>query len=144
MFSCLSLTALSNHDMNLLHISSWASSFQHPEKQMIGPWWGSWLRSHHDPRQLQWSSRWHFRIGQRASSVTIQEHNGRVPIKGFFHVNTRKMSHGNWINACITRSFTSWASGGQYFFRGGGWPWASAAGIQECIRWSVWMVESAC
>jgi len=141
-FSYLLLAVFLYHDMKAPHFSSF-SSFQHQEKQMIYPQRGSRWRSQHDTRQFQWSSRWHFRIQQRACSATIYENNGQAAIKWFLHINSWKTSRCNSINIFIGATSTSGASGGPYCLGAGGWTWACAAGIQERIQISVWIIESA-
>jgi len=140
-FSYLSLTTSLNHDKKAPHFSS-SSSFQHQEKQTIYPWRGSRWQSQQDTRQSQWFSRWHFRIRRWACSATIQESHGQAAIKRFLHVDTWKTSCSDSINSYVGATPTSWASGGQYCLGGGGWTQACAAGIQEGIELSVWMIES--
>jgi len=142
-FSYLSLDVFLNHNKKALHFSS-SSSFRLHEKQMIYPRQESQSRFQHDTRQLQWSSRGQFRIRWQSSLATIQESNAQVAIRKFHHVNTSKMRCCNSIDSYVSATSTSWASGGLYCPRGVGWTRASAAGIQERIRFCVWMMQSTC
>jgi len=110
---------------------------------MIYPRQRSRWRSEHDTIQLQLSSRWQCRIRPQASSATILESNGQAAINWFLHINTRKVSCGDTINCYIGATTTSWASGALYCLGGGGSMQACAAGIQERVWLSVWMIRSA-
>jgi hypothetical protein len=76
--------------------------------------------------------------------VTIQASNGEAAVKRFLHLNTWKTRRSNLINSYVSTTLTSWALGGLYCLRWGGWIGACAAGIEEGIQLSVWMIESAC
>jgi len=142
-FSYLSLAAFVNHVKKAPHFSS-SSFFQHQDRQTMYPRWGSRWWSQHDTQQLQWLWTWQFRIRQWAPSATIQERNGHAAITRLLHVNTWQMSCGNSINVYIAATPTSWASEGLYCLVIGGWMRACAAGIQEGVRSSIWMIQSAC
>jgi hypothetical protein len=105
----LPLATFLNHAKKVMPVFS-CSFFQHPENQTIYLWWGSPRRFQHNTQQLQWSSRWQFRIWQQDSSAIIQASNGQPAVKWFLHVNTWKQSHANWIYFYVGATPASWVS----------------------------------
>ena len=138
------MAAFLNWDKKALHFASSSNSFQRQEKQTIYPQRGYRWQSQHHPWHLQLWSRWQFRIQRQAPLATIQESIWQAAIQRFLHVNTWKTSRSNSINLYTSATPTSWALGVLYCLGGGGWMPACAAGIQEGIGLSVWMIESAC
>ena len=141
-FSYLSLTAFLQHEKKTPHFSSSSCSFQHQERPIIYPGWGSQCQSQHDTQPFHCLSIWQFWIRWPASSATIQESNAQAVIKWFLHMNSWKTSRGTWIYSFIGIIPISWALRDLYCLWQGGWKRACAACIRSRFRLSIWRIES--